>query len=396
MSNGKAPGGAFPTAAHQPAILLNRPMQGAVGPIEPSVTRIARMLRQIPKNARTISAWECMEQDDGRRATLVDGEVEMVETRSLVGDSLQKARQARDSHLDYIKCAIDYHLTTLAYEDVPCTECRLPLGAAAFAAALPEFEPPAIRCGTCFDRGVVRSERTDDQSKADAKLVKYWSAVLDDTARCAEIKAATSEANRAYCELELANRMLFSKFANEKRTQLEGQDAEQAVRQGLVDAAVRFDPTKQKAGKYCCAVFSTVAYWWCRRNCQARHPGWKRAGLYAQSIDAWKTPEGMDVASQITTFSGALGVIGGGGRHNGRKTAVKQIHTVDLVVDLREKVAALPELQRAVVEAKLDGLATGEISTRLNISRVKVRQLRNTAFETLRSTLGGYVSTLHD
>jgi len=322
----------------------------------------------------------------GRRLTPVDGKLKYVEARTLVGDGLQKAQKARDRHLADIRYAIDYHLTTVAYKDVPCGKCRLPLGAAGFAEALPDFEPPAIQCTTCLGRGVVRRRRTDATSLANAKLVTYWNSVLDDLVRCAKIKACSSGADQAYIELETANRTLLIKFGNEKQTSLEGADAEQGVRRGIIDAAVRFDPTKQKDGRYCCAAFATVAYNWCRRNSRARHTGWKRAGVYAPSIEAMGTDEeGNGAAAMITSAEGALGTF-----------SAPATAPTSLILDMREQVEALPEMQRAVVQAELGGLSTGEISKKLDISRAKVRSLRALAFEVLRDSLGGYVSTLHD
>lgn len=312
--------------------------------------------------------------------------VKLVDGPELVGKSVQEAQHLRDEHIANLRQAIDYYLTAVAYEDIPCCGCRLPVDALEFAAAVLDFEEPANQCELCLGRKVIRSKKTDPQSGADAKLVGYWSTNLDDFIRCAKIKTGATDADEAYSELETANRFLLIKFGNERQTSLEGADAEQGVRHGLIDAAMRFDLLKQKNGKYCCATFNTVAYNWCRRNSRARHRGQKRAGVYAPSIESMGTDEdGNGMASLITSAEGALGTFD-----------VPTSAPPSLVLDLREQVEALPELQRAVVEAELAELSTGETARRLEISTAKVRRLRELAFETLRETLGGYVSTLHD
>lgn len=389
MSKDKAPGGAFSPASNMPAILLNRPPQGSVEVLDASPVRIARMLRQVFKKERAVRAWDAMSSTEGKRLSPVDGKLKWVKVSELVGDSLREARHERDEHLAELNHTIDYALTTVAYKDVPCPKCRLPTDALDFVRAVPDFEPPAIQCKTCMDRGAVRSKKTDEQSVSDAKLIKYWEKVLPDYIRCIKIKAGAADANEAYEELETANRNLLLKFGSEKQTSLEGDDALQGVRQGILDAARRFNPLKMKNGKYCCASFTTVAYNWCRRNSRARHSGQKRAGVYAPSIETLgkKYKDGGETsgAAMITSAQGALGTL-----------SPSSVAHPSLILDMREKVAELPELQRAVIGFEMQGLATGEISRRLDITPVTVRKLRTNAFETLRDSMAGYVDVLSD
>jgi DNA-directed RNA polymerase specialized sigma24 family protein len=341
------------------------------------------MLQQCLPNERKVRSYEDMLQSKGRRLSKVGGKMKLVPIKDLVGNGLWAAKRARDAHVEDLRHAIDYHLTTLAYEDVPCSECRLPLAALEFAEALPSFEPPAIQCKTCLGRTVVRAKRKDEQSIADAKRVKYFSSVLDDWLRCCKIKVGTSDADRAYEELEAANRSLLVKFGNEKQTSLEGPDAEQGVRQGIVDAAIRFDPTRKEG-----ASFNTVAYNWCRRNSRARHTGQKRAGVYAPSIEGFGASDpdaGVGWAAMVTSSHGALGTF-----------SPATTTSPELILDLREKVAALPELEQGVVAGEMAGLSTSQIAEQMNITKAKVRKLRKAAFETLRESLAGYVSALRD
>jgi len=441
VSKGKAPGeGAKALAQHQPAILNYTPQGGGQVP-DASVVRISRMLRGVIKNETKIQPWEAMGQAEGRRLSSVDGKLKWVKVSELVGDALDEAKHERTEHLAEARRVIDYYLTHVAYEDIPCPSCQLPAAALDFVRAVAEFEPPAIQCTTCLDVKAVRSKRLDDQSIEDFKLVTYWGKILNDLARCAKIKAGTSEANQAYIELEAANRNLLVKFGNEKQTSLEGDDALQGVRQGIIDAAIRFDPLKKKNGKYCCAAFNTVAYNWCRRNSRARHRGQKRAGVYAPSIDV-DNGEETSMAAMIVESAGALGVMSGkvptahcGDRCSlcGDVSAVdpetwqstgfcepcdaiakkkkkakpmgsafaaggRSVASPTLVLDMRDQLDSLPELQGSVVGFELDGMSTAWISDRLQISRVAVRKHRFAAFETLRETMTGYgqVSVLHD
>ena len=87
----------------------------------------------------------------------------------------------------------------------------------------------------------------------------------------------------------------------------------------------------------------------------------------------------------ITSAEGALGTL-----------APNSSANPSLILDMREQIAALPEMQRAVVSLEMAGVQTGEISKRLSISTVAVRKHRSTAFETLRGTMASYVEVLSD
>jgi hypothetical protein len=400
------------------------------------------MIQGVFKNEKTIQAWEAMSEAEGKRLAPVNGKLKWVKVSELVGDSLIESRRERDEHLAELRHVIGYHLTTVAYEDVPCPSCQLPADALEFAKVVAEFDPPAMQCKTCLGRKAVRSKRTDPKSIEDFKLVSYWDKVLDDTSRCAKIRAGTSDANQAYLELEASNRNLLIKFGNEKQTSLEGDDALQGVRQGIIDTAGRFSPLRKKDGKYCCAVFNTVAYNWCYRNSRARHRGQKRAGVYAPSINVDKGGEQTSMAAMITESVGALGRLTGQASMaacSDRCSVCGDTSAVDpdtwqptgfcepcdaitkkkkkakppgsafspggqskaapsLVLDLRDQIDSLPELQRQVISREMAGLSTGQISDQLDISRVAVRKHRAAAFETLRETMAAYgqVSVLHD
>jgi len=380
VSKGLAPGGAFSASTHQPAIggklqLQDNEAKRGSGDFG-SPVKIKRMLQQIFSKEKDIKTWQEMAGTPGKRRASMNGTLKWVPVRELVGDNIIEAKHRRDQHVAELRQAIDFHLTSIAYEDVPCPQCRLPADPLEFAAAVPGFEPPAMMCSACHDRGCVRSPRTDDVSIANAKRVKYWDSVLDDYIRCCKIKAAAADANQAYLELETANRHLLIKFGSERQTELEGDDALQGVRQGIVDAAIRFDPTRKEG-----AAFSTVAYNWCRRNSRARQNGQKRAGKYAQSTDAMVNEDGVSVAWLIQDREGALGTFN-----------VSTSANPSLVLDLREKLAALPDQQRSVMQFELVGMGTSEIAQNMTITKVKVRKLRELAFESLRAALSGYAS----
>ena len=437
MSKREAPGGAKLSTYQQPAILA----QGANLLLDASPTRIARMIQDLSVNEQSIKSWEDLlprvthqnKADGGYWAATLDH----------VKAELTTARRMRDEHIADLKHVIDYAINTAAYEDVPCSMCRLPADGLEFIQAFPEFQPPAIQCKGCLGLETRRAKRTDAKSIEDAKLIGYWGRVLDDAIRCAKIKANTSECNQAYIELEADNWSLLVKFGDEKQTSLEGDDALQGVRQGLVDAAMRFSPLKKKDEKkgkwfkvaadvqrslakavkakdqkgidawegcaikanklakmeqenlaYACATFNTVAFSWCRRNSRARHYGQKRAGVYAPSIETIFLGDrgGVDSpapngAEFITSAVGALG------------TLIPSSETPQsILLDLRDQVARLPEQQRSVVNLGMAGLTTGQISDRMSITRVAVRKLKSTAFESLRDALAGYanVSVLCD
>jgi len=375
------PSGAFKALVGKPAMNIIA-TQGSDGPIDASPVRIGRMLAEIDEHERTIRELEDRPVTSGRRYANVGGKVAYVDLAKIALALIAEARAQRDEHIAELRHVIDYALTEVAYDDVACTVCQLPAAALDFIKAVADFEQPATVCKACADRKTVRVKKADPQSVLDFKTISYFSKVLGEVILCAKIRAGASDQSAAYLELETQNRNLLVKFGNERQTSVEGLDAEQGVRTGLLDAARRFDPlhVHPKTGKLSMASFGTVAYTWCFRNSRARQPGQKRAGVYAPSIEAMGTDEdGNGMAALITDTEGGLGTFSsaGGGNH-------------DLMLDFREKISGLPEIERKVVMAGLAGRSTAEIGRDLGITGVKVRRVRETAYERLREVMGGY------
>ena len=368
--------GAF-TAPAQKAAIETFSQQGSDGEVmDCSPVHIARMLQQVFTNERDIRAWEDMKASKAkRRAMGDDGKLEWRLVSDLVGDSLADARTSRDEHIADIKHRIDYALTVGAYETLPCGECRLPSDALGFAKGVASFEATAD-CASCGGDGKVRVKRSDPTSKADFKRISYFEKVLDDVVLCAKVRARTSDQHEAYAELESRNRTLLVKFGNEKQTSLEGEDAEQGARMGIIDAARRFDPTLPSM-----ASFNTVAFNWCRRNSRARHDWQKRAGVYAPSVEAMGTDdEGNGMAALITDTHGGVGTFG-----------APPPSLRSLQMDVEDQLQRLPGVERTIVSLEMTGHNVAQISRELGMSAVKVRRLRANAFERLREGLVGYV-----
>lgn len=354
----KAPDtGAFSAPSIQPAITLNRPQQGTNEVADCSVERIGRMIQELYPNEQQIKAAE----DTGDKS------------------AVRAAKAARDEHVAELRHVMDYAVNVNAFETKPCPTCRLPMGAAEFVRAVPEFEKPAIQCPTCTGLGTVQVKRTDKATAAAVKRINYWSKILDDYLRCCKIRAGNAESSQAYLELESEHVKLLKKFGSENQTSLEGADAEQGVRQGFIDAAIRFDPMRTEG-----ATFGTVAYNWCRRNSRARHNGQKRAGVYAPSIDA-EDHEGRSKVSMVMSSDGALASF-----------SPPDSMSPSLVLDLRDQVNLLPENQRAVIEYELAGMTPAAMASKLGVSRSTVRKLKEAAFTSLRSGLSAYATALHD
>lgn len=393
----RAPGGAFSAGTSEPAIELRVPPQGSIETVDASVTRISRMMKQIFHNELAVRRWEATASRKGRRFVKAeDGTIKLTTNADLVVEPLRKAREKRDEHLKELRHIIDYALTTGAYEDSPCPECSLslPQSPLDFIRAVPTAELRTSRklCKTCKGRGAVRVKKDDPESKEAFKRISYFKKVLDDTIRCAKVRYSLVEADQAYRELESSNQKILRKLGNEAKTSLEGEDAVQGVRQGFIDAAVRFDPTRESM-----ASFGTVAYNWCYRNSRARQPGQKRAGVYAMSIESMDRPDkdGAPVVSQIVSSEGAFGSFSGGESDP------------NLALDLKEKIAALTQDQRDVIMSIMNGHSSvskdgdvvvnvAAIARELGKSKEEVRRLRDTAFARLRDSLGGYVEVLRD
>jgi RNA polymerase sigma factor (sigma-70 family) len=421
--------------------------QGKDEAIDASPTRIARMLRQVFKNEQKVRAWECMGVSPGRRLVKgEDGKLHWKELPLLVGDSLKKARHARDEHLAELSHVIDYALTTVAYEDVRCESCKLPAAPLDFIRAVPDFEEPAMACQTCLGRGLVRAKRTDPKSKAAFKRVTYFKTALPDVVCCAKIRAGTSDQDAAYRELEARNGNLLVKFGNEKQTSLEEGDAKQGVRQGIIDAAMRFDPTRPEM-----AQFNTVAYKWCFRNSRARHFAQKRAGVYAPSLDSMGTEDGAGISSFVTSADGALGKLETNPTAHLRNGAIRrgltcrecgdvsavdpetwaslglcEAHVIadakkkkrkkqtlppgsdyeprprvgacskELRLDLTAQLKLLPPDERDVVLCYYAEMSDAQTARKLGRTKQQVRALRAEAFESMQAGLTGYVEMLRE
>lgn len=430
----KAPGntGAF-SAPTQKAAMAVISRQGSQQRLDCSPTRIARMLRTVFRNERDIRAWEDMLDSKGRRLTKVNGKLKWRPISELVGDSLKKAQSERDEHIADLRQTIDYALTEDLYERTACPDCRLPQDTKAFVREVATYEPPS-ECSTCDNAGTVRTKKSDPESKAAYKRISYFKRVLDDVIDCAKVRHGTSDRHEAYARLESRNRNLLVKFGNEKQTSVEGPDAEQGVRMGIIDAARRFDPTLDTM-----ASFNTVAYNWCFRNSRARHDWQKRAGVYAPSVEAMGTDEdGNGMSALIANSAGALGVLegstprpGGGDRCEKcgdlsaldpetwqptgycdpcTKAGVKRRKKskgpkpgdlydgggstpsapADLQMDLQAAIELLPEEERMIIESGFSGMSVKEISRSTGMATVKVRRLRQAAFEKLREGLVEY------
>lgn len=409
--------------------------QGAAQHIDASPTRIARMLTEVFRHERDIRAWEDMKSSKGRRLVRTeDGKLVRKPVAELVGDSLDKARAARDEHIEDIRQVIDYALTEDLYEVIPCPACKLPADALAFADKVTDWAPTSD-CSKCEGSGRSRVKKSDETSKKAYKRISYFKRVLDDVIDCAKVRHGTSDRHEAYARLEAKNRNLLVKFGNEKQTSVEGADAEQGARMGIIDAARRFDPTLPNM-----ASFNTVAYNWSYRNSRARHDWQKRAGVYAPSVEAMGTDEdGNGMSAMIVNSAGALGVLGGsstsqpmGGSDRCRKCGdlseldpetwaptgycepcskfakPKKAPTgptpgdlydgggsvssvpQSVKLDIRDAIGELEEEERTVVTLEMAGSSVAQISRETGISTVKVRRLRKAAFEKLREGLVGY------
>jgi len=380
----KAPKGAGRIFLQQPAILLNRPFQGLNQTAEPTVVRITRMFRSLVGYEVRLRAWGDMRKSDGRRHAMVNGKIKCIQISKLVGYSIETTKQARDRNIEEIEHYIDYGLTTEAYEDVTCLDCKLPLDPLAFVQALPEFEPPTTECKACKGIETVRLKKTDPESIYRFKRISHFKRALPDAILVAKVRAGNNDASDAYLELEAKNRNLF-KFGNEKQTGLEGPDAEQGVRQGIHDACLRWDPTHPSM-----ATFATYAYNWSRRNSRARKRSQKRAGVYAPSSDGMinDLETGETIVDVLSSKKGVLG-----------STKVDRVDD-DLGPDMRESIAKLPEEQAKIVSDQMDGFTVRQIAGRHNLSIKGVKLLREQAFETLREFMIGYerdyVEVLHD
>ncbi len=383
-----APVGAASSAGSKPAITLMTAPQGSDDQSsESSVIRIERMLRAVFPNEEKVAKWERTAASPGWRfAKGQDGKLRRVPVRELAEPELAKARADRDDNIAELHHTIDYALNTEAYEDVTCPDCKpwhMSVEPLVFIREAATSEPPpgsTSVCKTCKGRGLVRQLKDDETSKATHKRITYFKGVVETTSLCAKVRAGSSDANDAYQKLEKQNERLLSKLGNEAQTSMEGADALQGVRQGIVDAAMRFDPTRPE-----CANFGTVAYNWAYRNSRHRQPGQKRAGVYAPSVDGMVIDEGSSPSDLIASTNGAFG-----------SYSPESDDSSILVIDMREQIAGLPEDQRAVVTALLGGDNVAGAARTLGMRRAAVKRLRDTAFARLRNNLSDYVDVVRD
>jgi DNA-directed RNA polymerase specialized sigma24 family protein len=302
-------------------------------------------------------------------------------------EMVELAHQRRDTHLQDLRHTIDYSLNTLGYEDAPCVECgpdtaTFPRTTLAFIEAVsgdavPVADRPvvAVSCTMCRGLRTVRRPKEDTSSKAAKQRITYFQKVLETTILCAKVRARTADSSEAYEVLEKENMALIAKFSSEKQTSMEGEDAAQGAKMGIFDAALRFDPTRPE-----CAQFVTVAYNWAYRNSRARRDGEKRAGVYAQSVDAMVGSD--DGAKFVDTVCAG---------ESGFGSFVPQEADRSVVLDIREKVLQLPEEEREVVMAMMAGHTIATAADHLGLPRAKVKQLRDRAYSGLRDGFEGYL-----
>jgi len=379
----KTPQGVLPSPPAKPAMLLTQ-ATGRGNRLDPSITGIARLVRTIYANEELIKRWADTDPSLKRPDDM----------------TVEEAQACQANHIADTEHAIDYALTTAAYDDAPCSTCQLPADPLAFALAVANFEKPAIQCPACSGLGKVRVKRQDPASKLAFKVISHAKRVLPDVIRCAKIRARSPGFNEAYIELEEDYKHLIRKFSQERTTFMEpgradgsgpGGDAEQGARTGLIDAARLFDPFKIKKGKYPCATFATVAWNWCRRNSAARKEHQKRPGIYATSIEELGGKGGVEGSyefiTRISSFDGALGVSG---------SITDESQQGDLVLDLRRSVSELSEKQQQVISGELRGLSVTRISDETGLTKAKVRKLKLEAFAILREQLTDYVEAVRD
>ena len=383
---GVAPKGAFPVAQGKAAT-----NQGvSCGTIDASPIRIERMLNTMFANEETIARWEELSTTlVGRRLVKLPGEDRPRYIDAI--EELDAARSARSSHLDEVRHVIDYALTTDAYEDVRCTNCRpwtMPHAPLEFIRVAATAEPPpgsTSMCTDCKGRGKVRSRKKDKESKEAYRRISYFERTLGTAALCAKVRSKTSEADDAYATLLANHQSIVVKFGNEMQTAMEGADAEQGARMGILDAAIRFDPTRPE-----CAAFGTVAHNWAYRNSRARKRTDERAGVSAVSLDdpsvfGGKVPDGTTQVDLLASCDGAL-------------ASFDESTSSDysLVIDMRSKIADLPEEQQQIVLAIYGGHTVFSAARALKMKRSEVTRIRDEAFAALRDSLSGYVEAVCD
>jgi len=304
-------------------------------------------------------------------------------------------------------------------------------------------------CEKCNNTGLARQENKNPYAKAAVPILRHIQRVLTMTEDCFKIRAGTSEKDDAYVRILNGHMGLVKKFGNPHQTAMEGDDAEQGARIGLLDAARRFDPTKpvayicpgvtrtenrrtgaitkrlcgykekadldrdcskckelghrcdhhQSAQKKTCpkcgkklmvqtsvAVFQTVAWSWAKRNSRARKTTDERPGL-RPSID---DPALGGKKAEDGGVADQVTKIDGRAQIADASTKLDDNETAAL--DLHTQIAGLDdEQQRTVMGLCLEGLSPTEIGKELDLTTRQVVKVKEAACAILRERLVGYL-----
>lgn len=299
-------------------------------------------------------------------------------------------------------------------------------------------ECPDGKCEKCNHTGMLREETKSPYAKAATPILRHLSRALEVAELCYKVRARTSEKDAAYKTLLDRHMGVVKKFGNPHQTAMEGDDAEQGAMIGLLDGAVRYDPTepiqylcpicgyrekvkkqtveidgkirkrrKADENKMCpsakckkrvassdepnpmmvltsTAIFQTVAWSWSKRNSRARKTTDERPGL-RPSIDdptlGGKKAEDGGLADQVAVVDGKAQIVGEKTKIEDKGLAAMDLHTqIGLLED---------ETQKKVVEYLLDNHTPAEIAAKLDMTSRQVVKVREAAFAVLRERLGG-------
>jgi len=111
--------------------------------------------------------------------------------------------------------------------------------------------------------------RNSSLAKASLPFLAHIAKCKEDIYLVTEAAAGHSGSNAAFEKLAKKYEWLLMTWTKQGRTELEPDDAFNRALTGLLDAALRYDPTRCGTdGRY--AAFATVAYRWIHRNTRAR------------------------------------------------------------------------------------------------------------------------------